>query len=244
METKICSKCNVEKDLSDFGLRKKSKDGRRGVCKQCNNEVYKKYLEKNKEKITLRQKKWKEQNREKTRISVEKWRKNNDEINKKRQKEYYCKNKEKRLENHKKWYDKNREYAIKKTIEWQEKNKERINNLRNLRHKERYDKDVLYKIKINVRNRIKHFLKSKNFNEIKNGTFNIVGVSPETLKEHIEKQFKEGMSWENYGHKGWHIDHIIPLSEAKTEEDVYKLCQYSNLQPLWANENYKKGNKI
>jgi hypothetical protein len=52
------------------------------------------------------------------------------------------------------------------------------------------------------------------------------------------------MTWDNYGVGGWEIDHIIPLASAKTEEEVYKLCHYTNLQPLWANENFKKGKKI
>ena len=54
----------------------------------------------------------------------------------------------------------------------------------------------------------------------------------------------EGMSWDNYGYYGWHIDHIIPLSFAKTEEETYKLCHYTNLQPLWANDNLTKGKKL
>ena len=52
------------------------------------------------------------------------------------------------------------------------------------------------------------------------------------------------MSWDNYGLHGWHIDHIIPISSAKTEEELYKLFYYTNLQPLWAIDNIKKGNKI
>jgi hypothetical protein len=76
-----------------------------------------------------------------------------------------------------------------------------------------------------------------------NSTFSIIGCSPECLKEHLEKQFKEGMTWDKLG-KQIHIDHIIPLSSAKTEEEVYKLCHYTNLQPLWAHENLSKGNKI
>jgi hypothetical protein len=50
------------------------------------------------------------------------------------------------------------------------------------------------------------------------------------------------MTWDNRSE--WHLDHIIPLSSAKTEEELYKLCHYTNLQPLWAVENMKKGNKI
>jgi hypothetical protein len=77
-----------------------------------------------------------------------------------------------------------------------------------------------------------------------NKTFDIVGCSPEFLKEHLEQQFTEGMSWDNHGLYGWHIDHKIPLSSANTEEEIYNLCHYSNLQPLWAEDNLKKSNKI
>ena len=88
------------------------------------------------------------------------------------------------------------------------------------------------------------FLKSSNFDKIKNGTFNIVGCTPIELKEHIEKQFLEGMTWENYGFRGWHIDHIIPLASVDSNDDVYRLSHYTNLQPMWASDNYKKGDKI
>ena len=77
-----------------------------------------------------------------------------------------------------------------------------------------------------------------------NKTFDIIGCAPQFLKEYLEKQFSEGMSWDNYGFYGWHIDHKIPLSSADNEEDIYKLCNYTNLQPLWATDNLKKSNKI
>jgi hypothetical protein len=70
----------------------------------------------------------------------------------------------------------------------------------------------------------------------------IIGCSWSDFKLHIETQFKDGMTWDNHG--DWHLDHIIPLSSAKTEEEVYKLNHYTNLQPLWAEENLKKGDKI
>jgi hypothetical protein len=57
-----------------------------------------------------------------------------------------------------------------------------------------------------------------------------------------EEKFTEGMSWDNKNE--WHIDHIIPLSSAQTEEELYKLCHYTNLQPLWAEDNLRKSNKI
>ena len=72
----------------------------------------------------------------------------------------------------------------------------------------------------------------------------MVGMSSIEFKAYLEKQFKDGMSWENYGYRGWHIDHIIPISSANNEEELIKLCHYTNLQPLWAVDNFKKGSKI
>jgi hypothetical protein len=93
-----------------------------------------------------------------------------------------------------------------------------------------------------VRGRIYTFLKLRNINKsIK--TFDIVGCSPEFLKNHLENQFTEGMSWELMG-RHIHIDHIIPLSSANTEDEIYKLCHYTNLQPLWAKDNLVKGTKL
>ena len=72
----------------------------------------------------------------------------------------------------------------------------------------------------------------------------------EEYAKHLSKQFYnhpktgEKMTFDNHGLHGWHLDHIIPLSTAKTEEDIIKLCHYTNLQPLWAEENLSKGNKI
>ena len=69
------------------------------------------------------------------------------------------------------------------------------------------------------------------------------------LEGYLSKQFYnhpetgEEMTFDNHGFHGWHIDHIIPLSTAKTEEDIIKLCHYTNLQPLWAKDNLSKGDK-
>jgi hypothetical protein len=70
----------------------------------------------------------------------------------------------------------------------------------------------------------------------------ILGCEWDFFKDYIERRFQSGMSWDNYGE--WHIDHKIPLSFAKNEEDIVKLCHYINLQPLWAEDNLKKSNKI
>ena len=82
-----------------------------------------------------------------------------------------------------------------------------------------------------------------------NKTFVMVGCTPEFLKKHLEKQFHrhpdthQPMNWKNHTVHGWHIDHIKPLNKAKTIKAVEKLSHYTNLQPLWATENWKKGGR-
>ena len=102
-------------------------------------------------------------------------------------------------------------------------------------------KEPFFKLKDNLRNRIRKVLKIDGYKKSKI-TENFLGCSFKIAKEHLEKQFNNGMSWDNQGK--WHIDHIIPLASAKTEEELIKLCHYTNLQPLWAFDNLSKGDKI
>ena len=73
----------------------------------------------------------------------------------------------------------------------------------------------------------------------------LVGCSMLQLKEHLERQFVSGMSWENYGSKGWHIDHIRPCSsfDLTQQEQQRKCFHYTNLRPLWAADNFSKSDK-
>ena len=103
--------------------------------------------------------------------------------------------------------------------------------------------DVVFKLLTGMRSRVSGYLKKSSVTK-NNKTFEIVGCTPQELKDYLEKQFKEGMTWENYGFYGWHIDHIIPLASAETEDELLKLFHYTNLQPLWAEENLLKSNKI
>ena len=73
-------------------------------------------------------------------------------------------------------------------------------------------------------------------------TKEIVGLDYPEFKNYISSMFTEGMSWENYGE--WHLDHIIPLCTAKNEDEVLLLNHYTNLQPLWAEDNLRKGGKL
>lgn len=74
----------------------------------------------------------------------------------------------------------------------------------------------------------------------------LVGCSIGDLRDHLESQFQTGMSWENYGKGGWEIDHIRPCSSFNlTDHDQQRTCfHYTNLQPLWAVDNWKKGSKV
>lgn len=145
--------------------------------------------------------------------------------NKEKVKEYINNNKEK-----KKKYDK----------DYNQKNKNFLNEKRKIKKRN----NSLFRFKNNIRINI-----GNSFKRACNGIFKkksksieILGCDFSFFIEHITSQFKEGMTLENYGE--WHLDHIIPISSAQTEEDIVKLCHYSNYQPLWAEDNFKKSNKM
>jgi hypothetical protein len=126
-----------------------------------------------------------------------------------------------------------------------EKRKEYRKNYKKRKHQQRKERrisDPIFNLTNRMRCRIYKYLKIMNISK-KNKTFDIVGCTPESLKKYLENQFTEGMSWDLFG-EHIHIDHIIPLSSAKTEKELYELCHYTNLQPLWAIENIRKSNQI
>jgi hypothetical protein len=103
--------------------------------------------------------------------------------------------------------------------------------------------DPLFRAKAAIRAAVRNGIKHAGYIK-KSKTTQILGCSLQEAKLHIEKQFKPGMNWLNHSLHGWHIDHIIPMASATTEEEVIKLNHYTNLQPLWASENIKKSNKM
>jgi len=218
METKICSKCKEEKKVYEFGKLKSSKDGLLYSCKECNNKRSVVYRKNNPEKILELTRNWTKKNPDWVYNRHKKWREENPE---------------KVKELREKWFNKNPE----KRKEYRENYKPRKKE----RRKERRDGEPIFNLINRVRYRLRKYFISNNITK-KNKTFDIVGCSPQQLKEHLENQFVDGMGWENKNE--WHIDHIIPLSSAKTEEEIYNLCHYTNLQPLWAEDNIRKSNKI
>jgi transketolase len=160
----------------------------------------------------------------------------NSESIKSKVSDYRKNNPDKVKEVKKRIYERNKETILQTNQQYKTKNRKKITS-RNLGRRK---SDPIHNLKHVMNSRLRIFLKSKNISK-KNRTFEVVGCTPMELKEHLESKFINGMSWDNQG--DWHIDHIIPLSSANNEEEIYKLCRYSNLQPLWAIDNIKKGNK-
>jgi hypothetical protein len=162
-------------------------------------------------------------------------------INEQRRKRY---NKEKNKIQCDNWKNKNRSklltykknYYLKNLDKIKEYNKQR-KEIKNNNESIRLRIDPIFRISKYLRNRLYAYIKRKS-----KKTKEIVGCSFGDLKQYLENQFQPGMTWENHG--SWHIDHVIPLASAKTEEELYKLCHYTNLQPLWAADNIRKGAKI
>jgi hypothetical protein len=204
---KNCTKCNIIKNIDNFYMCSKCKDGYRNECNECRNE----YLLQWRRKNPNHNKEWSEKNKEVDRL---------------------------RKQTH---YELNRDKHIQRSKDYRKKNVDKVNLWVKLYRGRRMKDDNVFKMSFIVRGRIRNFIKLSGGIK-KDTTFNLIGCSPQELVRHLEHQFIDGMSWENHGE--WHIDHIIPLSSAKTEDDLKKLCHHTNLQPLWAEDNLKKSNKI
>ena len=101
--------------------------------------------------------------------------------------------------------------------------------------------DMNFRLRHNLRERVRQAV-AKSYKS--SSTMDLLGCSTAVLREHLANNFQDGMTWENYGL--WHIDHILPCASFDlTKEAEQKKCfNFSNLQPLWAEDNLKKGDKI
>ena len=160
-------------------------------------------------------------------------------------KRYYKNNKEKRLKYFSEWQKENYDYRKEYMKEYREKNADKIREVKRTYERTRKANNPLYKLISNFRTAIYQFLKENNVD--KNGHyFEILKYSPDELISHLENQFKDGMTWDNYGE--WHVDHIkaISLHNIKEigDEEFMKCWSLDNLQPMWGKENIRKSNKI
>ncbi len=125
---------------------------------------------------------------------------------------------------------------------WRLRNPEKVKEWRRNFHA-RHKKDPHYILATNLRKRILEELGRK---KERKSSIEFLGCSIKELKFYLEGKFKDGMSWENHGLYGWHIDHIIPVSffDLTQKEQLEKAFRYTNLQPLWAKENLIKSAKV
>jgi hypothetical protein len=155
-------------------------------------------------------------------------------------KKYLEANKEKIAKQKKAYYEANKLKLINYGKIWREKNSDKIKAY----YKRKRATDTIYKLKGNIRCLIKNSI-IKEYKKDTN-TIQILGCSFEEFKQHLEANFEPWMNWGNYGkpsnniyepNKTWDIDHIIPLANAKTIDDVIRLNHYTNLQPLCSYNN-------
>lgn len=160
-------------------------------------------------------------------------------------KKYREKNKDKVIIQHKNWVNNNREKLKEYHAQWRDKNRDKLNekNRHWIQHKRKTDNS--FRFKDRLRTAVWQCLKERNINKI-NTTFDLLGYTLEELMVHLEKQFTEGMAWDNYGE--WHVDHKIPMASFNfetVEDREFKLCWcLDNLQPLWGPDNLSKGTKL
>jgi hypothetical protein len=204
----ICSKCRIEKNLTEYKKDKSKKLGRSSQCKECQKPYAKIYQLKNLDKWGEYTKKWRNLNLEKSKYLNDSW---------------YQENKEKHSKVMKEWNNANPNYMK----EWYSKNKEEFNKNK----RERWNNDLAFRLKSNIRTRIYKSIKNKS-----NKSLELLGCNIKEYFIYLENKFTSEMNWDNYGNY-WEIDHIIPLSKGGS-------FHFTNTQPLTINENRSKGNKI
>jgi len=239
-----CNKCRVKKDINEFDIN--NKNGfyyKRCIkCRQKDieyafknkekiSEQKKEYYLTHKEYIDNRNKKYNSIHKGKINETSKKYQENNKEKIRKYNKTYYANNKENIDKRTKKYYYDNKENLL---INSKKYSKEYI--------KIRRKKDILFAVTLQIRSTINKSLNRFNYAK-KSKTQEILGCTFDEFKMYLESKFEPWMCWNNKGlyngefNYGWDIDHIIPISSAKTEEDIIKLNHYTNLQPLCSKIN-------
>lgn len=227
---KKCSQCGIEKDIELFNKDKSSNDGHRANCKECS----KRYRDENKERDSLRAKEYYKNHTYKS-----------EDYDSEKCKIYYENNKGKIKERMRQNYENNRNEKLAYQKEYQKNNKDR----RNKYLSERRENEPMFRLVTNIRNLINNSFYNSGYSKTSR-TQEILGCSFEELSKYLESKFEFWMTWENRGiyngefDYGWDIDHIIPLSNANSLEELVKLNHYTNLQPLCSkiNRDIKKNN--
>ena len=193
------------------------------------------YYEKNKHRISIRSKIYRQKNKEQIVAKKKVYYEANKHISKNQMKIYREKNRKKLLASKIAYANANKH--IRKA--WLDSNKDKINEY----NSNRYKTNIQHKLSKLLRSRLWDALQG----DLKSGSaVKDLGCSIEELKICLESKFQEGMSWDNWTSDGWHIDHIKPLAsfDLTDRNQLIQACHYTNLQPLWAKDNFSKGDKI
>lgn len=241
-KTKVCTKCDISIKLVNYSKNIRSKGGFSSICKCCDNKrnIIKRDI-RNKD-IQL---KIKEMYDDETMITCcgcnEEKSYTSFNINSSNKSYLDSKCKSCKSEFNKSYRKNNNVKLNKLSREYSKNNRDGINKTR----KKRIKDDPQFRMRINISNRLRKIFKSKGAVK-KCPVKDALGCSYNELMLHIKSLFQDGMSWENYGVHGWHLDHIKPLSSFDlTVLDEYKQANhYTNLQPLWAEDNLRKGAKL
>jgi hypothetical protein len=163
-------------------------------------------------------------------IADEKWRNSN--------KEYLS-------QKHKKWSETNRGHLKEYHQKWREKNIDKHRETKRDYERNRKANDPIYRLISNFKSAMSTVLKESNVDKYGH-YFDILQYTPEELINHLEKQFTDTMTWDNYGI--WHVDHKLPITSFDIQEmgdDEFMRCwSLNNLQPMWGEENIRKSNKL
>jgi hypothetical protein len=181
------------------------------------------------------QREWRAKNIERQREYHRKWRANNKASSVKSRAKWNS-------VNSRKYYAENADSLKASVIKWRAKNREKMRIYLNDYRRKRTRSNPEYRTLCSLRARIHDVLNGRRKGS---PTLKLLGASVQELMVHLEAQFRDGMTWENQGYKGWHIDHIIPCSSFDlTDYKQQKRCfHYTNLQPLWWWQNLSKGKK-
>lgn len=253
---KKCTICGEVKPHTDFHKQASRPDGRCSWCKPCKAEKKRDEYLRNKDKYLARTAEYRIANPEKvsegkkaarlkkldqySERSKMRYEANKDVILA-QMAEYRAQNKDKIRKRNADYNDRNRESKCAKQREYQAKNRAARQAYRNEWKKRRKASDPLFWLIEAARSRISCAFRNQGYKKTSKAQA-MLGCEFDVLHAHIESGFKDGMGWHNRGE--WEIDHIIPLASAKDEAELMKLCHYKNLQPLWKEENRRKGAKI
>jgi hypothetical protein len=230
---KICGSIDCKRESRKRTI-KKYYDNHKSECKERSI----KWQNGNKNKLRIIQKRTRIKNKTKRLKAFKEWYYKNN--GKQKAKEWGLRNKDKKAFSFKKWYENNKNYHN----EYREKNLERARKI-----EREYNRKKRLKIEIRLKNsiseRIRAMIKKKGSQKI-NTAVDYLGCNQKEFLKYIESKFQNGMTFDNYGKFGWHIDHIIPCSafDLTKEEEQKKCFHYTNLQPLWWRDNIIKSNKI